>query len=135
VALLRADGTDVELHVLAGVPPDAVATWLNAADTVLLTSAHEGSPNVVKEALACNVPVVSVDVGDVRERIHEIAGCYIADPTPEDLAAKVERAVRREGAITARERVADISLERVAARLWDIYATVAGAAARSNGGA
>jgi len=49
--------------------------YLNAADVLLLTSKHEGSPTIVKEALACNCPVVSVDVGDVRERIAAINGC------------------------------------------------------------
>jgi glycosyltransferase involved in cell wall biosynthesis len=53
--------------------------YINAADVVLLTSKHEGSPNIIKESLACNVPVVSVDVGDVRERIEKINGCKICD--------------------------------------------------------
>jgi len=57
----------------------------------LLTSLHEGSPTVVKEALACGLPVVSVDVGDVAERIEGIEGCHLAVATPEDLAAKLCR--------------------------------------------
>ena len=62
--------------------------YINAADAVLLTSKHEGSPNIIKESLACNVPVVSVDVGDVRERIEKINGCRICDSDRvEDIAA------------------------------------------------
>jgi len=62
--------------------------WLNASNVLLLTSLHEGSPTVVKEALACGLPVVSVDVGDVAERIEGIEGCHLAVATPETWPAK-----------------------------------------------
>src|SRR5205823_3231175 len=83
-------GFNVEMHDLRGVPHGQVPIWLNASDAVLLTSLHEGSPNIIKEALACNVPVVSVDVGDVRERIQGIDGCYIAYADASDLASKLQ---------------------------------------------
>jgi len=124
VDLLRGDGVDFDLHVLAGVPHAEVATWLNASDVLLLTSAHEGSPNVVKEALACDVSVVSVDVGDVRERIEGIDGCFVAEPTPEDIGAKVAQAVEREQPTAGREHVEEFALERLGAKLCEIYATV-----------
>ncbi len=122
VELLIGNGADVELHALDGVPYDDVPTWLNAASAILLTSAHEASPVIVKEALACNVPVVSVDVGDVRERIEGIEGSFIATPAPEDLADKLERALARSEPIAGRERMAELSLERVAAQVKQIYA-------------
>jgi teichuronic acid biosynthesis glycosyltransferase TuaC len=121
VAALPSD-SDAELHVLAGVPHGAVPTWLNAADVVLLTSAHEGSPNVVKEALACDVAVVSVDVGDVRERIEPIEGCHVARDTPEDVAAKLALALGRGARIDGRRHVP--ALSQASARLRDVYAAV-----------
>ncbi len=128
VAVLRSRGLDVELHALEGIPNDDVPIWINAANAILLTSTHEGSPVVVKEALACDVPVVSVDAGDVRERISGIECCFIADATPHDLADELARGLEHEDRISARERVAELSLEAVAERIHEIYAFLTGAA-------
>ncbi len=126
VDLVKGSGLPVDLHAFDGVPHADVPHWLNAANAVVLTSTHEGSPNVVKEALACNVAVVSVDVGDVRERLTGIDGCFLADSTPEDIARKLAQALRRPRRIASREVVADLALERVAARVSGIYGLVAG---------
>jgi teichuronic acid biosynthesis glycosyltransferase TuaC len=120
-ARLSQAGTNVQLHTLGGLPHDDVPLWINAADAVILTSMYEGSPNVIKEALACNVPVVSVDVGDVRERIQGIDGCFIAQPVPDDLAAKLGRVLKRSERIAGRERAAELSLERITVKLAAIY--------------
>jgi teichuronic acid biosynthesis glycosyltransferase TuaC len=120
VEQVRATGMDVELHVLDGVRRADVPRWLNASDAMLLTSTHEGSPNVVKEALACNVSVVSVDVGDVRERIDGVDGCFLADATPADLGAKLCLALVA-GRLEGRSAVVELSHRRVAERLRDAY--------------
>jgi glycosyltransferase involved in cell wall biosynthesis len=121
VEALRARiAADVELHALDGVSRADVPTWLNASDVVLLTSAHEGSPNAVKEALACNIPVVSVDVGDVGERIAGVAGCHIAEATADDLAARLELAIFV-GRVEGRGAVETLSQTRVAERLRELY--------------
>jgi glycosyltransferase involved in cell wall biosynthesis len=127
VSLIEPQGS-VELHELAGVPHDRVPIWLNAADAIVLTSTHEGSPNAVKEALACDVAVVSVDVGDVRERIEGIEGCFLAEPTPADIADKLGRALARGGRVEARERMVELSLERVARQVLDVYRSVTSSA-------
>jgi len=75
----------------------------------------------VKEALACDLPVVSVEVGDVGERIQEIEGCYLALSEPGDLAAKLQRVHSGPGRVTGRVKMQDLSLERVALRLRDFY--------------
>ena len=118
---LVASGVPAELHHLRGIDNDQVPTWLNASHALLLTSRHEGSPTVVKEALACNVPVVSVDVGDVAERIEGIAGCYIAEPTPAAIAEALARVSRSPGRVCARSRIASLSHVAIAQRLRTVY--------------
>ena len=85
---------DAELLVAGDVAPTMMPVYLSACDVLLLTSAHEGSPNVVKEALACDLPVVSVDVGDVQ-RMRGVDGCVLcADDRPDTIAAGLRRSSR-----------------------------------------
>ena len=58
---------------------DLIPYYMNSADCILFTSIQEGSPNVIKEALACNIPIVSTNVGDVKERLETIDGCFVID--------------------------------------------------------
>jgi len=119
--ILNNSGIHVEIHQLRGVPHEKVPIWLNASDVVLLTSLQEGSPNIIKEALACDIPVVSVDVGDVKERIDTIEGCYIALPDPLDLADKlklVQAGMRR---VSGQISMHELSLDQVAISLMNFY--------------
>jgi len=121
VAQLNGPGPSVQFHYLRGVPNADVPVWLSASDVLLLTSVHEGSPTIVKEALACDLPVVSVNVGDVAERIEGIEGCYLAQPDPADLAEKLCR-VRQDGKrLNCRARLEELSIVSVAHKLKRCY--------------
>ena len=121
VKALNGAGVRAELHFMRGVSNSEVPVWMNASDVLVLTSAHEGSPTVVKEALACGLPVVSVDVGDVAERIEGIAGCHLASPEPEDLAAKLMLVKRRDCRVSAWSKVKELSIRSIAGRLERFY--------------
>jgi len=66
-----------------------VPLLLNASDCLLMTSDFEGSPNIVREALACNTPIVSVDVGDVRRWLVNLDGTRIVSRDPVEIARNV----------------------------------------------
>lgn len=118
---LESRGHPADLHILKGVPNEEVPVWLNGADALLLTSYQEGSPTIVKEAIACQRPVVSVGVGDVAAQLNEIEGCFLADADPEALAEALERVCLGPRQIDARGRAAVLSLEATARRLVDFY--------------
>ncbi len=82
--------SEINMVALTNVPQEEVVKVMNRVDCLLLTSAYEGSPNVVKEALACNLPVVSVDVGDAAEMLSGVDNCYIVDSDPEQIALGLE---------------------------------------------
>ena len=78
-----------------GLPQQQLNLYYSASDCLVLASKHEGTPNVVKEAMACNLPVVSVDVGDVPEIVRDVEGCHIVERRPEGLAAGLLRTLSR----------------------------------------
>ena len=98
--------------------------YYNAADAVLLTSKWEGSPNVIKEALACNCPLVSTDVGDVRERVEDLEGCYVAESrAPQEIMGLLQKALAFEGKTCGREKLIADGLDHltVAKKLESVY--------------
>lgn len=125
VALLQDDQT--KLLELKGYTREEVTLLMCAADAFLLTSLTEGSPQVIKEAMACGCPIVSVDVGDVRERTASVEGCYVANTRePEELADLLRRALSFEGRTKGHDKiVADgIDNRQVAKHLIEIYERV-----------
>lgn len=108
-----------------GIPHEKIPVYMNASDVLIVTSMQEGSPNVVKEALACDLPVVSVDVGDVRERLAGVEGCEVtADDKPETLAAALERVLRRGERIDGRAAVQHLDERLLTERVIEIYRSV-----------
>jgi teichuronic acid biosynthesis glycosyltransferase TuaC len=103
--------------------------YYNAADLVLLTSFHEGSPNVIKEAMACNCPVVSTDVGDVRMVTGRTEGCFISSFDPADVSEKIMQAIIfrvEKGQTNGRDRIIELGLdsETVAWQIEGVYKKV-----------
>lgn len=113
---------NVELLLARGVPHESVPVYMNAADLLLLTSRHEGSPNMVKEALACNLPVASVDVGDVRDRLAHADGCVVcSDDRPETIASAVEKILSDARPFEGRHLVRDLDERILSRKVLDIY--------------
>lgn len=115
--------TDVDLVELSGYSRQEVNLLMNAADCLLVTSHREGSPQVIKEAMACGTPIVSVDVGDVKEVFGDTEGCYIAERTPEDIAEKIEMALAFKGKTNGQQRIIDLGLSNdlIANKLIEVY--------------
>jgi len=128
----------VQLVELKGFSRDEVNALMYACDAFLMTSKTEGSPQVIKEAMACGLPIVSVDVGDVRERLtisplNHLAtsplldGCYVADSRdPEEIAKLLMKALAFGKRTDGRKLIDEMGLrnEEVAKKLVEIYKNV-----------
>ncbi len=117
----------LELVPLRKVAPSLVPVYMNACDALLMTSYKEGSPNVVKEAMACNTPVVSVSVGDVPDLLDGVSGSMVCDDTPENLAYGLLHAFSigkqgSDGRLALQRKRLD--LESVAKQIMGVYAKV-----------
>jgi glycosyltransferase involved in cell wall biosynthesis len=124
---LRRSLPGAELLVVGGRPHEEVPRYLQAADVLLVTSTREGGPLVVKEALACNRPVVSTDVGDVAFVVGGLPGCAVVPGEPAALAAALGAALAA-GEIDGRSAVARYGKSRIAERVREVYLEVAGRA-------
>ena len=117
-------GVKAELIELKGYNRDQVNALMYTCDALLMTSKTEGSPQVIKEAMACGCPIVSVDVGDVAERLSGVEGGYVVPSRePKDIAQAILQAIAYEGKTNGRERIIEMGLsnEQVAERLIAIY--------------
>jgi glycosyltransferase involved in cell wall biosynthesis len=121
---LANEGVKAELIELKGYNRDQVNALMYNCDTLLMTSKTEGSPQVIKEAMACGCPIVSVDVGDVAERVSGVEGCYVVSSRePAAIAEALQQALAFSGKTNGRQRIIEMGLsnEQVAERLMTIY--------------
>ena len=115
---------DAKLLELKGYSREEVTLLMCAANAFLMTSFTEGSPQVIKEAMACGCPIVSVDVGDVKERVEEVEGCYVAKTRePKELAKLLKKAMIFDGKTNGRGKILADGLDNmlVAEKLMQIY--------------
>lgn len=116
----------MQLIELKGYTRDQVTALMYNAKALLVTSFYEGGPLIVKEAMACGCPVVSVDVGDVAERLNGLEGCYVSKTrNVDELAAMLRHAVRF-GRTNGREYILRDGLDnrQIAQKLIAIYSQV-----------
>ncbi len=118
-----------ELLSMTDIPHNEVFLWMNAADVILLTSLWEGSPNVIKEAMACNCPVVATDVGDIKLMFGNEPGHFLTDFNPENVAKKIQKALEfseKHSKTNGRKRIVELGLdsETIAGRIVNIYKEV-----------
>jgi glycosyltransferase involved in cell wall biosynthesis len=116
---------DLRLHVATGVPPPEMPLLMSAADCLLLTSSIEGSPNVVKEALMCDLPVIATDVGDVRELLAGVEPSWVCEGTPEALAGALVECLPERRRSNGRGAATRLGLGPIAGRILAWYESVA----------
>ena len=124
MGIVRTHIPDSELHVVSNVEPDRMPLYYRAADVLVCASTREGSPNVVKEALACNLPVVSTPVGDVPERLAGVQPSAVVARDAKAIGEALVQVLLERRRSNGREHIASLRLENIAQRVLDVYRTV-----------
>ncbi len=112
---------NIILLTLQNIPHQDVYLYFNAADLMLLLSFHEGSPNVIKEAMACNCPIVATDVGDIKEVMDGTKGCFICSFEPTDVARKIKQAIQFGQRTNGREVIKHLESIKIALQIIKVY--------------
>ncbi|RJP46167.1 MAG: glycosyltransferase [Desulfobacteraceae bacterium] len=123
-ALARLNKPNITLLELKGFRREEVALLLCAVDAALMTSFSEGSPQFIKEAMACNCPIVTTDVGDVREVIQDTPGCYITSFDPLDVAEGIRKALAFGSRTNGRAKIRHLDNAVIAEKIVQIYRDV-----------
>ncbi|MBN1283777.1 MAG: glycosyltransferase [Anaerolineae bacterium] len=122
--LVQQTHPNARLEVVYNQSREIIARYMNACDAMVLTSDHEGSPMAVREALACLLPVVSVDVGDVRQLIGDIDGCHLCAQEPRDVADKLGQALARRRRLDPAQAQRRVDAASAARQVLEVYERV-----------
>ena len=122
--LVQGKRSDVILFLIQNEPPEKIPLIMAASDVLLVTSYHEGSPNIVKEALACNLPVISVPCGDVKERLQGVYPSFVVNYSPKAIANAIYETLKINKRSNGREKVQDLSVEETANQIKDFYCKI-----------
>ncbi len=115
----------VDLLTGGSIEPEEMPLWLNAANAVLVTSDYEGFGMAAVEALACEVPVLSTDVGIAPYALGGIDGCLCAPFEAGAWAAVARRHLQApDPRVAGAARAATLSAAGMAERVIEAYEAV-----------
>ncbi|MDO8368156.1 MAG: glycosyltransferase family 4 protein [Saprospiraceae bacterium] len=123
--LVNQEIPQAEMVIATKIPHEQLLHYYNASDVMILTSFHEGSNNSLKEAIACNLPVVSVNVGDAKERLGHLVACYVMDTfDPLLFKEKVVRVLNSGARSNGVNSSTEVSIEYMAEKVIAVYKKV-----------
>jgi teichuronic acid biosynthesis glycosyltransferase TuaC len=115
---------NMDLKEIKNCSRQQVNFLLNGAELLLLTSFSEGSPQIIKEAMACNCPIVATNVGDIKEVIGNAEGCYITSFDPNDVTEKIKLAIEFGKGTNARGKIGYLDNRIIAKKIIDVYLNI-----------
>ena len=129
-------GGDIEIIEMRGLSRKDCVLRMNACDVFALPTKNEGSPQALKEAMACNCPIVATDVADIKYLLGGLPGHYVLpnkkgngawwkgdEHSAGELAELLKEALAFEGRTKGRERIVELGYtnELVAEKIIKIY--------------
>jgi glycosyltransferase involved in cell wall biosynthesis len=116
--------TNLQMHLLNNIPLKEIYLFYNAADVLLLTSNYEGSPNVIKEAMACNCPIVATDVGDIKKIIGNAENCFTTSFNPKEIFQKLDIILTSQKRSNGRSFLGNYESNDIAQKLIELYKSI-----------
>jgi teichuronic acid biosynthesis glycosyltransferase TuaC len=111
----------VELLVVSKETQQRLSLYMSASDVLIFPSYQEGSPNIVKQAMACNLPIVSTDVGDVRQLVGTTKDCYVCDPSVPEFSARISQILTHRRRTDGRKHIGYLESSAVAQKVINVY--------------
>jgi len=121
---LRKRDPSIELLVISKETQERLALYMSACDALVFPSYQEGSPNVIKQAMACNLPIVATDVGDVRQIMGKAKGCHVSKPSVMEFTARISEILAHHKRTDGREHVRHLDSAAVSAKVIAVYEQV-----------
>ncbi len=121
---LRKRDPSIELLVVSKETQERLALYMSACDALVFPSYQEGSPNVIKQAMACNLPIVATDVGDVRQIIGKAKGCHVLKPSVMEFVARISEILAHRKRTDGREHVRHLDSAAVSEKVIAVYEQV-----------
>jgi teichuronic acid biosynthesis glycosyltransferase TuaC len=118
---IESASTCIELLELKNRSRQDVNLLLNSVDLLIMTSFSEGSPQIIKEAMLCNCPILSVDVGDVKSVFGDVEKCFIVPYDAKKIGYDIDLIVKNKNKTNGREAVMKFSLESIASNIYQVY--------------
>lgn len=118
---LKNEDSNFDELSLENLSPAEVNLFFNSADVLLLTSFYEGSPLVIREALSCSLPIVSVNVGDVALQINNIPNCAITSYDPGEIVNKIKSILSNHHSLSQNKVTIRNSIEENVIQTLKIY--------------
>lgn len=120
------DRDDIEVLEMKGLTRSDITKLMCACDVFALPTKSEGSPQALKEAMACNCPIIATDVADIKHLLGSIDGHFLCSFQSDDVAKKLSQALAFIGRTKGRERLMQLGLnnEIVAKKIIHIYTKI-----------
>lgn len=118
-------GDEYRLLIMCGIKPDLVSNYINASDFLILTSDEEGSPNIIRECLALNKPVFSVNVGDAEKQLKGLENSRIISREPKVASTEILNCLEKEYIDNSREKQRSIlDFKELTKGIVDMYKSI-----------
>jgi glycosyltransferase involved in cell wall biosynthesis len=114
----------MELVIAHQETQERLALYFNACDVLLFPSLQEGSPNTVKQAMACNLPIIASDVGDISQLFANAARSVVCERNADAFANALRNLLQSRDRSNGREAIAHLGEAAVAKQVIGVYESV-----------